>query len=91
MTYRVKITKRAQKQLSKMEPKVAKLIVSFIDQELEGCENPRAIPNGKDLKGTPGGWRWRVGNYRILGVIWDDEVVIEVFRVGHRKDVYKNI
>lgn len=91
MAYRVRITKSAQKQLDKMEPRIRKLVAAYINQTLNGCQNPRAIPDSKDLRGIENGWRWRVGAYRILGVILDDEIVIEVFRVGHRKDVYENL
>ena len=35
-----------------------------------------------------GEWRYRVGNYRILCTIHDDVLTIEVFTIGHRRDVY---
>lgn len=34
---------------------------------------------------------WRVGSYRILGQILDDEIVINIVRVGHRQGVYGNL
>ena len=34
-------------------------------------------------------WRYRVGNYRILANIIDDELIILVIEFGHRKDIYK--
>ena len=33
-------------------------------------------------------WRYRVGDYRIICKIQDDELVITVVRVGHRRNVY---
>ena len=33
-------------------------------------------------------WRYRVGNWRIICKILDDELVITVIRVAHRRDVY---
>lgn len=91
MAYRVRVLKRAQKQLDKMEPRVRRLIASYINQTLNGCENPRTVPDSKSLRNVENGWRWRVGAYRILGVILDDEIVIEIIRVGHRRDVYDNL
>jgi len=34
-------------------------------------------------------WRYRVGDYRLLCNISDEEITIEVINVGHRKDIYK--
>lgn len=90
MAYSVELTKRAQKQLAALDRKTMLLVVSFID-ELDGCDEPRLLPNAKKLQGVKDGWRWRVGTYRILGVIDDDRIVIEIFRVGHRRDVYRNM
>ncbi|NCO25230.1 type II toxin-antitoxin system RelE/ParE family toxin [Candidatus Parcubacteria bacterium] len=34
-----------------------------------------------------GEWRFRIGDYRVLFDIEDDEIII--LKVGHRKDIYK--
>lgn len=50
--------------------------------------NPR--PQGvKKLSGKPGGWRIRVGDYRVLYDIADAVRIVRVFRVRHRSDVYR--
>lgn len=88
MVYRVEYTSAALKQLKKMDRFDARLIVSWIDKNLEGCEDPRVY--GKGLTANHAGeWRYRVGSYRILCVIQDDRLVIEVFSVGHRSTVYE--
>lgn len=33
-------------------------------------------------------WRWRVGDYRVVADIVDDQVVIVVVDVGHRSKIY---
>jgi mRNA interferase RelE/StbE len=66
----------------------ARLITSWIGKNLEGCENPRA--HGKGLTANHSGeWRHRVGDYRILCVIQDEVLLIEVFSIGRRRAVYK--
>ena len=88
MKYRVEYTKSAAKQLKKMDRKIAAFILSFIDEKLVGCENPRSY--GKPLHGDSNDkWRYRVGDYRILTKIKDDVLIIIVVEVGHRKDIYK--
>ena len=87
MAYRVELTKRAQKQLHKMDQRNALLITRWMRKNLEGCENPRQY--GKPLTGDRlGQWRYRVGEYRIIAEIYDDRVLIMVMTVGHRKEVY---
>ena len=88
MNYRVTYTKTAVKQLKKLDAFTRSTILYWIDKNLANTSNPRQ--NGKGLTANHSGeWRYRVGNYRILANIYDDEIVIEVFAVGHRKDIYK--
>lgn len=91
MGYRVELTKRAQRQLASLDRKTLLLVAAFIDKELDGCDDPRAIPSAKKLQGIEDGWRWRVGTYRILGKVDDGRIVVEVFKVGHRREVYRNL
>ena len=86
--YGVEYTKTAVKQIKKMDRKIAAFIVSYIDEKLVNCENPRL--HGKVLKGGLNEiWRYRVGDYRILAKIEDDRVIVTIVEIGHRKDVYK--
>ncbi len=89
MSWHVEYTKKALKQLKKLDRFDAKLIVSWIGKNIEGCKDPRT--HGKGLTGNHSGeWRYRVGNYRVLCMIKDDKIVVEVFSVGHRSEVYKS-
>lgn len=45
-----------------------------------GCEN---LAGGDEL------WRARQGRYRIVYFIDDGRVVVEVIKVGHRREVYR--
>jgi addiction module toxin, RelE/StbE family len=86
--YRVQYTARALKQLKKMDRFDATLITSWIGKNLESTDDPRRL--GKALVGDRSGeWRYRVGDYRILCRIQDDVLLIEVFLIGHRRDIYK--
>lgn len=50
-------------------------------------EEPRS---GKPLKGElKGYWSYRVGIYRIIYTIKDEEIVVYVLRIQHRKEVYE--
>ena len=87
MPYSVEYSDTALKQLRKMDRFEARLIVSWIDKNLQGCTDPRV--HGKGLTANRSGeWRYRIGNYRALCVIEDERLIIEVFSVGHRKHIF---
>ncbi len=51
-------------------------------------ENP--LPNGgRKLVGTDSIYRVRTGDYRLVYRVEGELLIIEVIRVGHRKDVYR--
>ncbi|GAU75922.1 type II toxin-antitoxin system RelE/ParE family toxin [Fusibacter sp. 3D3] len=88
MKYTVEYTNAAVQQLKKMDKKIAAFMLSYIEEKLVDCDNPRVY--GKALQGNlDDKWRYRVGDYRILAKIEDDKVIITVVEVGHRKEVYR--
>ncbi|WP_240607276.1 type II toxin-antitoxin system RelE family toxin [Cryobacterium aureum] len=66
----------------------AKWIRDFLEQKLSRLENPRQL--GKKLVNEEF-WRYRVGDYRILTHIDDDQSVILIVEIAHRREVYKNL
>ena len=88
MSYSLRYDEKALKQLKKMDRSVQKLITSWIEKNLIDTENPRL--HGKGLSGDKSGyWRYRVGDYRILADIRDDEIIIIIVEIGHRREIYK--
>ena len=89
MTYHVEFSKRALKDIKKLDKATAALILGWIRKNLEGCENPR--DHGKGLTANHSGeWRYRVGDYRLLAEIQDGKLVIIMLTVGPRSEVYKD-
>lgn len=85
--YRLKYSEKAVKQLSKLDKYTQNLILNWIGNNLENCANPRA--KGKGLTANMSKmWRYRVGDYRIICDIRDNELIILVISVGHRRDIY---
>ncbi|WP_165062535.1 type II toxin-antitoxin system RelE/ParE family toxin [Adlercreutzia sp. ZJ154] len=91
MGYKVDFTRKAQKDLAKLDKRTQKIIASFIKDQLEGSTNPQALSGCKKLQGVQNGWRWRVGVYRLLGIVDGDTITIQLFRIGHRRDVYRRM
>lgn len=87
MKYHVEWSKRAQRQIRKFDKSISEILLRWVHKNLDDCENPRQ--HGKALTANHAGqWRYRVGDYRILAEIRDNEIVILILSVGHRKEVY---
>lgn len=86
--YQVKYSERALKELKKMDKYTRQMIYSWIEKNLVGCENPRG--HGKALTANrQGQWRYRIGDYRLICQIEDDELIILALSVGHRREIYE--
>lgn len=89
MKYTVEYTKRAIKQLKKLDKQTSALILGWIEKNLVDCDNPRQF--GKGLTANrKGEWRYRIGDYRLVAGIQDDKIVILILNIGHRRDIYKD-
>lgn len=87
MKYRIITTDKFDKAFKKLDRQTQKIIKTWIDKNLVGCENPRV--HGKGLTANRSGqWRYRVGDYRILADIQDNELVLVFVDVGHRSRIY---
>ncbi len=88
MAWTVEISAFAERQLRKLDPPVRQRLLDWLDDRIEGCKNPRHF--GEPLKGGKLGlWRYRVGDYRIIGDIGDDRLVVLALAIGHRREVYR--
>nr|WP_300001800.1 type II toxin-antitoxin system RelE/ParE family toxin [Tissierella sp.] len=86
--YKVRLEKLAQISLKKMDQNDAKIIMSWISKNLVNCEDPYV--HGKSLQGDfKGKWRYRVGNYRLIANINNDNIIILILVIGHRREIYK--
>lgn len=48
-------------------------------------------PHGsRKLIGSENSWRLRIGAYRVIYCIYESVLVIEIVRVGHRREVYRD-
>ncbi len=85
--WKLEFSKRADKQLSKMDPGIRRVIVAWLLKNIDGCVDPRA--HGKGLTANQSGkWRYRVGDYRVLCEIRDKELVVLAIEIGHRRNIY---
>jgi len=85
LTYDVKIKPKALKQLKKLQKDVVERILKKITIIKDTPQSFMKKLEAKDI------WSLRVGDYRVLIDILEDKKIIEIIKVGHRKEIYENI
>jgi len=84
--YKLVYSKEAGKVLTRIPQNIAKLIR---DKMVAIAADPYANhPNAKKLQGLDG-YRLRVGDWRVVYKIRNQELIVIVMKVGARGDVYK--
>jgi len=88
MVWKIEFTDVVDKQLSKLDKPTKSRILSWLDERLTNCDNPRLW--GDALVGEFSGlWRYRIGNYRVICELKNNELIVLVIEIGHRKEVYR--
>ncbi len=77
----------AEKQFSKLGKSAQRDISAYIAKHLETSEDPRRF--GKPFLSIKGAWRYRVGDFRLVCSIQNQQVTVLVLKVGHRRDIYE--
>lgn len=85
----LRFQKDAQKEFLKLDPPIQRRILQYFKERVLTIDNPRIL--GKSLTGNlQEFWRYRVGDYRIICKIEDDNIIITVVMVGHRREIYED-
>ncbi len=73
----------AVKQLNKLEHNIKERIIVAL-------ERLRIRPESCDIKKLVGmsGYRFRVGDYRVIFDLEKDRLVLLILQIGHRKNIY---
>ena len=76
MAWKVELTPVAERELDRLDPQIARRILTFLHARVAALDDPRRI--GEALKGSKLGdfWKYRVGDYRIISSIEDQTVRI---------------
>lgn len=83
--YDVQIMPKAQRDLDGFS---GKLLARLEDAIIGLYDEPRP-QNSKKLSGGGSKWRIRVGDYRVLYEIEEAQKVVNVYRIAHRREVYR--
>jgi len=82
--YKILIKESAVKELENIPKKSLKQIIKRV-QSLS--DNPR--PKGSQKLSAQERYRIRQGDYRIIYAIQDDQATVHIYKIGHRREVYR--
>lgn len=85
MNYRIILTASAVKDRKRIDG-IVRVRIDRALQELQSEPRPKGV---KKLTAKQNDWRIRVGDYRILYEIDDEQSLVTVWRIAHRRDVYR--
>jgi mRNA interferase RelE/StbE len=86
MTYKIVWRPSVKKDLKAFPETTVQAVLAAVERL---AINPYPV-HTKKLKGTDKAYfRVRTGNYRIIYTIHNQELIIEIIEVGHRKDIYR--
>jgi mRNA interferase RelE/StbE len=83
--YRIAFTPAAQRSLASLDPPTRRRIA----RRIEALSTDPRPPGAEMLKGGEGELRVRVGDWRVIYLARDDELLVLVIKIGHRGDVYR--
>ena len=87
MAWTVEVSVFAEKQLRKLDKPIQRRLIDWLEDRIDGCKNPRHF--GEPLRGEMAGlWRYRIGDYRVICEIQDQQLVVLALAVGHRREIY---
>lgn len=89
MAWTIEFDRLARRNVEKLDHQTRRRIRSFLYERIAPLENPRQL--GEALQGSSLGdfWRYRVGDYRIICDIRDQQLVVLVIEIGHRREIYR--
>jgi mRNA interferase RelE/StbE len=88
LTWKVEWDDRARRELRRLDKQVQREILTYLSKRIATAEDPRCF--GKPLRHEfQGLWRYRIGNYRAICQIENNQLIVLVLAIGHRRQVYQ--
>ena len=84
-SYTIEWKRNAVKELKNLPKDAIPRVLTAVEQL---SQNPRPV-GARKLVGSEFSYRVRVGSYRVVYSVFESVFVVEIVRVGHRKDVYR--
>ncbi len=88
MTWSVEWDEGARRELRRLDRQVQREMLKYFSERIATDEDPRRFgrPLQHELQGL---WRYRIGDYRAICHIEDEQLTVLVLKVAHRRQVYQ--
>ena len=86
MSYKIYTSPSFEGEFKKLDKYTQILIRGWIKKHLENSEIPE-VTGEKMTEEKSDLWRYRIGEYRIICKIENDEMIILMLRIGHEGDI----
>jgi mRNA interferase RelE/StbE len=86
VSWKVSFDPAAEKQLGKLCANAQRDILRYLAKNLETAESQRRF--GKPYLSVKGAWRYRVGDFRLVCSLRDQQLIVLLIKVGHRRNVH---
>lgn len=88
LTWIVEWGDKARRELRKLDTDTQQTILRFFRERIMVDDDPKRF--GKPLKHELQGlWRYRIGDYRAVCQIQDEQLIVLVLVVAHRRNIYQ--
>ncbi len=88
MTWTVEWDDKARRELRKLKRSTQGDILRYFRERIMVDDDPRRF--GKALRHELQGlWRYRIGDYRVVCQIQDEQLIVLALSVGHRRNIYR--
>ncbi|MBS3167474.1 type II toxin-antitoxin system RelE/ParE family toxin [Candidatus Woesearchaeota archaeon] len=85
MTYKIEVKPKAIKQLKKLPKDISERILKKV---ILIKDTPQSFMKKLESINI---WSLRVGDYRVLIDLQEDKQLLEIIKVGHRREIYEDI
>ena len=83
--YRVEVARRALKAIAALPRKEQQRIRAIIELLADEPRPPGCVA----MVAEPNAYRVRSGDYRVVYEVFDDRLLVQVVRAGHRREIYR--
>jgi len=91
MRYRVEIGRKADAQLTELDPAIG----ASVERKIQWLAESAAVMVHRRLVGMPedlaGLCKLRVGDYRVLYWNYPDQKLVRIYRIQHRSEIYRRL
>ncbi len=84
-SYEVRMTRSAEKELESL----SRALVSILWQRIKSLADQPRPTQSRNLRGSEKAYRLRVRSYRVIYSIDDEQKLVTVTAIRHRKDIYR--